>query len=158
MPAFLAFVPPVVWRWLAIIGVGVALYAVGYVKGYLHEEHALDAYQAKVVADGAAAAEKATATKREQDKTTQEIRDAAKDDADAIHAYYAAHPVIVRSRPGGGAVPTASNCPASPDAAASQPNAPRPDTSGVTEEACALDAARINRWRDFATKNHLPID
>jgi hypothetical protein len=146
-----------VWRWLAIVGVGVALYATGYVKGYLHEEHAFDAYQAKVVADGAAAAEKATATKREQDKTTQEIRDAAKDDADAIHAYYAAHPNVVRVRPSGGTVPAAPDCTARPDAAAGQPAATRPDT-GVSEEACALDAARINRWRDFATKNHLPID
>ena len=165
MPAFLAFVPAWAWRWIAIAGVGLACMAVGAFKMHAHDQIAYDelateyaVYKGRIVELGKEARDKADATKKEQDKTTKEIEDAAQEDVDTIHAYYAAHPRVVRVRSSGGPVPAAPDCPARTDGAASEPATPRPDQPGISEEACALDAARINRWRDFATKNHLPVD
>lgn len=157
MPAFLAVVPAWMWRWIAIAGVGFALFGYGYMKGYLYEERQFAIYQAKVDTLANDAAERAAARKKSQDQTTREIRDGWQEDVDGIHAYYASHPVVVvRRAAGGGAVPSAANCPASSNGSAIEPGAPGEDR--VSEEACALDAARVNRWRDFARKNNFPVD
>ncbi len=163
MPAFLAFVPAWAWRWIAIASIGLACMAYGAVRMHMHDQIAYDelatefaVYKGQVVALGKEAQDKADAQKKVQEQTTREIRDDAEADADAIHSYYAAHPVVVRVRPSGGAVSPAPDCPARPDGTASQPAATRSDQ--VSEEACALDAARLNRWREFATKNRFPVD
>lgn len=157
MPGFLALVPAWAWRWLAIVGVAIALYGAGYVRGFLHEEHKFAAYQATVDELGKEAAKRAAERKAQQDKTTKEIKDAAASDVADINAYYDAHPKLVRVPARCGGVPAPTDSPGRADAAPGQPGAPGPD-QGIEERSCALDAARINLWRAFATKNGFPVE
>lgn len=157
MTAILGYLPSWAWRWLAIVAIGAALFGYGYLCGYRTEERALELYQAKVEALGKEAAAKVVQIKADQEKATKEVHDAYESDLADIDAYYAAHPservrvVYARSGP----VPTAPDCPARADGPASQPATPRGDPD--FEKACALDAARVNAWIDFARKNGFPV-
>lgn len=154
MPGILALVPSWAWRWIAIIGVAAALYGVGYLRGFLHEEHKFAAYQAKVDEIGRIAAAHVAQVKASQDKTTKETADEYSSYVQSITRYYASHPRVVRVPASCGAVPATADSPRRPDAAPSEPSAAGPDI----EQACALDAARINAWRAFALKNHFPVE
>lgn len=152
----LGLIPAWAWRWIAVAGVGLALFGLGYVRGFLHEEHKFAAYQAQVDDLGKQAAARALERKTAQDKTTKEVRDGWTDDVVRIHTFYGNHPVVVRRPSSGGAMPAAPDCPARADGAAGESAAAGPDR--VSEEACALDAAKVNRWREFARKNDFPVE
>ena len=52
MPGFLALIPSWAWRWIAIIGVGIALYGGGRVQQYLVDEVKYDRREAQIQAAG----------------------------------------------------------------------------------------------------------
>lgn len=157
MTALLGFLPSWAWRWIAIAAVGASLFGYGYVKGYSHEGKKLAMYQAQVDAIGKEAAARAAATKAAQDKATKEIKDAYENDVAEIDGYYASHPRVVRVREPSiiCPVPSAPERASEPHGTASEPTATRPDPG--FEKACALDAARVNAWIDFARKNGFPV-
>jgi hypothetical protein len=152
--ALLAIVPWY-WRWAAVAALVAAVLGYGYLRGYLHEERKFDIYQAEVDALAKEAAKRAAARKAEQDKNTKEVRDGWKGDVASIHAYYASHPRVVRLPAGSCAMPAAADDPGRADGPSGEPAVARHDPE--LEQRCALDAARINRWRELAMKNGLPV-
>lgn len=157
MPGILGLIPSWAWRWLAILAIGASLFGYGYLRGYRTEERALELYQAKVETLGKEAAAKVVQIKAEQDKNTKEVRDGYEQELADIDAYYASHPServrVVYAR--GSKLPAAPDCPARADGPASQPATPRGDPD--FEKACALDAAKVKAWQDFARKNGFPV-
>lgn len=167
--SWLLKIAPWYWRWAAVAALAAALMAWGYLHGYLREEHKFDVYQAAVDAIGQEAAKRAAERKAAQDVTTKEVRDDFQSDVRGIRAYYDRRlrdAQATRSRgvsaaadgAGGadGAAGERAPCRADPDARV--PLQPGGDAAAIEfERACALDAAKLVRWQDFARKNGLPI-
>lgn len=143
---------PWYWRVAALVAFAAALSGWGYVKGYETRDRSADIFEAKVQALAEDAARRAGQIKAAQVKTEKEIRDGWKSDVARIRAHYAR---CVRDGTCPGSVPAAPDRAARADGPACERAAPAADPG--LEERCALDAARLKRWIDFARKNNLPV-
>lgn len=143
---------PWYYRAAALVAFAAALMGYGWVKGYESRDRSADRFEAKVQALADDAARRAGEIKAAQDKNQKEIGDAWKNDVARIHAYYAR---CVRDGTCRGQVPATADGAPGADGAACERGAARADRS--FEERCALDAARVKRWTEFARKNNLPI-
>lgn len=130
MPAFLAFVPPVVWRWLAILGVLVAAFGAGWYKGLVHQQEADELAASKLQFQRAAADAKQAAALRPI--ATQYVQEHANETAEQpavesgiIHFVDAGRQPVGLRCPGGTAhaavpnlrtEPAGAGAPAQPDA------------------------------------------
>lgn len=147
---------PWYYRWAAVLALAAALFGWGYVHGFLHEEHRFDVYQAEVDAIGKEASKRAAERASLQAKNLKETRDGWTSDVARIRAYYAARPRLVREPSGGCGMPAPAVSAERADGAAVEPAVARQDPE--LEQRCALDAARLNRWREWARKNALPVE
>lgn len=139
-----------------IASVAGGLWLWGFLYGHHQEEVKLDKYEAQVDAEGREAVKRNAATKAAQDQNLKEIRNSYADYLSGITDYYKHHPHIVRVQPSGSPTTPAPECQCGDDGSSSESDVAGQDPE--FEKACALDAARINLWRSWAVKNHIPVE
>lgn len=157
--SWLLKIAPWYYRWAAVAALIAAVLGYGYVRGYLHEEHKLDVYQAAVDVLGKEAAVRAAERRAAQDLTTKEIRDAHTKDVAAIRAYYARR---LRDASGSRVVPAAPDSAIRTDGAAGEcRSGEEGDESDLAmielEERAALDAEKVLNLQKFLRENGFPV-
>lgn len=155
MGDFLMKLVPWYYRWAAI-GVALVVAAItGAAQMHSYMQDKVDLLEAEAARDKAVGAALAAKQELEFVQNAADTKKGHQHEVDAIHAYYAADPVVVHVPADQGTQP-GPGCPDRTDGPAAEPMAAGPDRG--FEKACALDAAQVNAWRDWCTRNHCKVE
>lgn len=122
---------------------------------YETEKTAFQTFKSDVAAIARQAEAKAKETKARQDTTTRKVDSEYKDTRQRVSDYYGNGLRLPASDSRGRELPAAPDSAKGPDAAPAERGS---GGEGVTVQACALDAAQVLAWQEWARGQGLPVD
>jgi len=152
-------VPPIVTRWLVVAVAVVGAFAFGWIKGANHEAEKAARFEVKTEAMGQAAQAHTARVEAAQRSTLERInheleRNLKTASDGAVGNYLRLHPRwVCNPGAGGGALPGAAIGQPGDDGAGPE----RMATDAGFVRGCAEDAARLEAWRGWASRNQIPV-